>query len=331
MPAVAKAFHDSISIEGLFKPGLGSAGRRQRGRDTILLGLGRSLRSTGRDARRWVLETPPSAVPRRLPRLATAAFLIAAGVYGATLGGHWQTTAHWLGAQTASTASALGFDIKAVSFEGLAELEEADLLPIILMAQGLGDGPLDVAAIKSALLGDPWVAKAEVRRLFPNRLIVSIEEREPVALLQRDGLELVDAEGVSLGPLRGERYASLPVIAGQGAMSATSELARLMRAAMWLPSKPRGAVRVGQRRWNLILQDGSMLRLPAEQGGHALARLRELDNSGAVLTSALLSGRPIVIDLRFSDHVAFSVMRTDQTNDGTEVAEDDIDGAGDLL
>lgn len=271
------------------------------------------------DARGWVLDTPPQQVPRRFPFAAAIGLVLAAGAYGATLGGHWQAAGTWVSSRALETATVLGIAVDAVSFEGLAELQEADLLPVVLMTKGPADKPLDVAAVKAALLTNPWIAKAEVRRLFPNRLVVTIEERRPIALLQDHGLQLVDADGVHLGPLVGERFASLPVIAGKGAIEASAELKRLMRAAFWLPSKPRGAVRVGGRRWNLILQDGSMLRLPANNGAGALVRLKALDEAGTILTSALLAAQPVVIDLRFPDQVTFS--RLDQP-----IAEDETEG-----
>ena len=285
--------------------------------------VGRAARHVASDVKTWVLETPPQAVPRRLPLIAATTLVLSAGAYGATLGGHWAATEDWIAAQASGTASAFGITVDAVSFEGLAELEEADLLPVVMMARGPLDKPLDVAAVKAALLADPWIANVDVRRLFPNRLVIGIEERVPIALLQEGRLELVDAGGTRLGELDGERFASLPVIAGDGAIDATAELKRLMRAASWLPSKPRGAVRVGRRRWNVILQDGSMLRLPARDGGEALARLKALDESGAVLTSALLSGRPIVVDLRFADQVTFSLL--DRGVDEGAASEDAVE------
>ncbi len=254
--------------------------------------------------------------------MAAGGLIVASGVYGATLGGHWQAALDWSAQRAMETAAAAGLDIEAVSFEGLSELEEADLLPLVLMREGYGNEAFDVGAVKASLLENPWVRDADVRRLFPNRLVVAIAERKPVALLQNNGLHLIDEEGNWLGLLEGERYAALPVIAGTGAVEASSELKRLMRAASWMPSKPRGAVRVGERRWNMVLEDGSVLRLPSVRPGAALARLKALDESAVVLTSAMLSGEPIVVDLRYADQVTFAVL-----NAASEPKGQDIMGA----
>ncbi|MBM4365345.1 MAG: FtsQ-type POTRA domain-containing protein [Deltaproteobacteria bacterium] len=41
----------------------------------------------------------------------------------------------------------------------------------------------------------PWVASVEVRRSFPDTVVLQVREREPVAILHVDGLYLVDESG----------------------------------------------------------------------------------------------------------------------------------------
>ena len=69
------------------------------------------------------------------------------------------------------------------------------------------------------LLGIDWIKEASVSRLWPNRLVIRIKERTPVAFVQlpaSDGamlLWLVDGEGVLLDPQRAQSF-RLPVLTG---------------------------------------------------------------------------------------------------------------------
>jgi hypothetical protein len=61
---------------------------------------------------------------------------------------------------------------------------------------------IDVASVRAALEADPRIARAEVRRLFPNGLRIAVSERSPVAaiLVEADGgqrLAYLDAQGVA--------------------------------------------------------------------------------------------------------------------------------------
>jgi cell division protein FtsQ len=54
---------------------------------------------------------------------------------------------------------------------------------------------LDIDRAESGVERHPWVASAELRRAFPGTVVLRVRERVPVAILQLDGLFLVDADG----------------------------------------------------------------------------------------------------------------------------------------
>lgn len=75
---------------------------------------------------------------------------------------------------------------------------------------------LDLTDMAVTLEAEPWIAAATVRRRLPDTLVIEIEENRPVALVEMDGLYLVDGEGavfaravVGRGDGRG-----MPVITG---------------------------------------------------------------------------------------------------------------------
>lgn len=55
---------------------------------------------------------------------------------------------------------------------------------------------MDVKAVEKALLSEPYVAKADIRRKFPNTVAINITERQPEGIISQNGrYHLVDKEG----------------------------------------------------------------------------------------------------------------------------------------
>lgn len=69
-------------------------------------------------------------------------------------------------------------------------------------------------ALKRKLETMQWVKSAEVYRNFPDKLSITLTEREPFALVKADELFLVDVEGIVLGALASGSAIRLPIITG---------------------------------------------------------------------------------------------------------------------
>ena len=125
-----------------------------------------------------------------------------------------------------------------------------------------------------------------------------ITERVPVAVWRtEDGLTLVDETGHRVAGLlsRADR-ADLPLIAGDGADAATPEALQLIAAAGPLTPRLRGLVRMGDRRWDLVLDRNQRILLPEKNPVQALERLLALDHAQDLMNRDVLA-----VDLR-SDH-----------------------------
>jgi cell division protein FtsQ len=108
---------------------------------------------------------------------------------------------------------------------------------------------------------------------------------------------LVDAGGhrtgqISARSLRGD----LPLIAGQGADRAAPEALALVAAAGPLLPRLRGLVRMGDRRWDLVLDRDQRILLPETNPVRALERLLALDQAEGILSRDITA-----VDLRL-DH-----------------------------
>lgn len=178
--------------------------------------------------------------------------------------------------------------------DDLAEAVRAKLaLPLPMSSF---DIDLDAARARIEVLDA--VKKADLRVRSGGVLQVVITERMPVAIWRtEDGLTLVDETGHRVAGLmsRADRP-DLPLIAGEGADLATPEALDLIAAAGPLTARVRGLVRVGDRRWDLVLDRDQRVLLPEDNPVQALERLLALDNAQDLMNRDILT-----VDLR-SDH-----------------------------
>lgn len=142
------------------------------------------------------------------------------------------------------------------------------------------------------------VQKADLRVRTGGVLQVLITERKPVAVWRTEaGLMLIDDTGHRVAGLmaRTDRP-DLPLIAGEGADRVTPEALALIDAAGPLTPRIRGLVRMGNRRWDIVLDRNQRVMLPEKNPVQALERLLALDHAQDLMNRDILT-----VDLR-SDH-----------------------------
>ncbi|MEM6619899.1 MAG: cell division protein FtsQ/DivIB [Pseudomonadota bacterium] len=153
---------------------------------------------------------------------------------------------------------------------------------------------LDLAALKADIERVDAVARADVA-LRGSVLEVRIQERLPVLIWRgADHLELVDATGARAGVVAvRDGFHHLPLIMGTSAQAAAPEALSLIAAAGPLRGRIRALRRMGQRRWDLVLDREQVIKLPVEAPVTALERVVALHSARDVL------GRDVtVVDLR---------------------------------
>ena len=157
---------------------------------------------------------------------------------------------------------------------------------------------IDLDAARARIEALDAVQKADLRVRSGGILQVLITERVPVAVWRtEEGLTLVDETGHRVAGLRARAdRADLPLIAGEGADAATPEALDLIAAAGPLTPRIRGLVRVGDRRWDLVLDRDQRVMLPEKNPVQALERLLALDHAQDLMNRDILT-----VDLR-SDH-----------------------------
>jgi len=160
---------------------------------------------------------------------------------------------------------------------------------------------LDMDALRQKAESMDAVASAELRVRAGGVLQVLVTERDPAAIWRTDaGLVLLDASGHRVAGLlaRADR-ADLPLVAGQGADAAMPEALVILDAVQPIAPRLRGLVRMGERRWDLVLDRDQRILLPSENPVAAVERLLALDQAEKLLDRDILS-----IDLRNQDRPA---------------------------
>ncbi|MBB6159243.1 cell division protein FtsQ [Bartonella doshiae] len=195
--------------------------------------------------------------------------------------------------------SDIGFVITNVNVRGNKHLVKQDVLNLL----GLNTTPsiftFNVDRARSILEQQAWVQSATVQKIYPNQVHVSIVEREPYAVWQHDGIvDIIDHTGRVIVPFQGGVVRNLPLVVGRGVQNSAKVFIQALSAYPKLYSRVHAFMRVGDRRWDLILDNGVRVMLP-ENG--ALERLASLVKSGTA--QELFSRDVLRIDLRLSDRI----------------------------
>ena len=88
-------------------------------------------------------------------------------------------------------------------------------------------------------------------------------------------------------------YPELPLVVGEAADLAVAEVSSLMQANYYFKDHVRAFIRVGERRWDLILENNLRIMLPQREFLAAFDRLMLMNEAGS-----LLSGKLSNIDMR---------------------------------
>ena len=202
-----------------------------------------------------------------------------------------------LGAMTAAS----GLRVTDVVIEGRANTPEGLLRAAIGINKGDPILGFSLDDTRARIESIPWVEQATVERRLPGTVVVNLKERAPFAIWQNQGkFILVDRNGQIVTNQDVAEFRRLPLIVGLGAPTAAAELLDALQKRPGLAERVAASVRVGERRWNLVMTNGTDVMLPEGHVIVALDRLIELQRDHAVLDRPLAA-----IDLRLGDRLVF--------------------------
>ena len=232
--------------------------------------------------------------------------LIAGGVYGLAQLNRLplaQSALGFVADRILDGTARLGLVVADVKVEGREATDRDAILAALGAAPGAPILALSPARAKGQLEKLPWVRSAVVERRLPDTLYVRLVERKPLALWQHGGkLELIDHEGAVIPVSHLDRFARLPLVVGEHAADHAAELLDILATEPDLAARVNAAVRVGDRRWNLRIDNAIDVLLPADSAARAWAELANLERSSAILKRDVQ-----VVDVRLPDRLVVRV------------------------
>ena len=197
----------------------------------------------------------------------------------------------------------VGFTVSDIAVEGRETTDPETILAALGAAPGTPILAMSPKRAKQQLESLPWVRSAVIERRLPGTLYVRLVERKPLALWQHGGkIELIDRAGTVIPVARLDRFAKLPLVVGDGAARHAAEFLDMLTSEPDLAARVSAAIRVGDRRWNLRIDNTIDVLLPANEPAGAWAQLARLDRASALLQRDVQS-----IDIRLPDRLVLRV------------------------
>jgi cell division protein FtsQ len=258
----------------------------------------KSRRSARNDRARGVIGFV-ERLPRRAGLMATLLLLTASTSLGIVKGGHLDAFLTTLSDTRNALANSAGFRITSVAINGRKQLTQDEVLAIGGVNGRSSLLFLDAASVREKLKADAWISEATVLKLYPGQLRIDITERVPFALWQHDGrLFVISQDGAVLQNYVADPFLKLPLVVGKGAATRAKDFLALLALYPQVNAVTKAATLVGERRWNLRLNDGLDVRLPENDVGNALATLSKLDKDEHLFAKDI-----VAIDLRLPDRL----------------------------
>ncbi|WP_425045755.1 cell division protein FtsQ/DivIB [Primorskyibacter sp. S87] len=189
------------------------------------------------------------------------------------------------------------FMVNLMAIDGAGKSLAQDIREVVPIDFPVSSFNLDVEQIREVITGLDPVKSARVMVRPGGILQINVSERIPVIVWRtRDGVEMLDETGAHVDdlPSRAARP-DLPLIAGIGADAHVGEALRLLETARPLGHRLRGLVRVGERRWDVVLDRGQRVLLPTDKPVRALERVLVLNE-----VQDLLERDVAAVDMRIS-------------------------------
>ena len=187
------------------------------------------------------------------------------------------------------------FMIKVASIDGSSDELANEIREILPLDFPVSYFDLDIKYLHKVVNEIPAVASAAIKISAGGVLQINVAEKSPAFIWRKDNVMSVIDETGSFIRIANSRvdYPKLPLVVGEAADLAVSEISSLMQANEYFKDHVRAFIRVGERRWDLILENNVRIMLPQREFLAAFDRLMLMNEAGS-----LLSGRLSNIDMR---------------------------------
>ncbi|MFV2038311.1 MAG: cell division protein FtsQ/DivIB [Paracoccaceae bacterium] len=170
------------------------------------------------------------------------------------------------------------FMVNLMAIDGASDSVADDIREVVPVDFPVSSFDLDLDGMQARILELDPVARADIRIRQGGVLQVTITERQPAAVWRFGrNIELLDAQGYRVAVIKSRlKRADLPLLAGTGAQNAVPEALEILATAAPIRERVRGLIRVGERRWDMMLDRNQRIMLPETRPIDALEKVLEL-------------------------------------------------------
>lgn len=192
-----------------------------------------------------------------------------------------------------------GFVLDNVLIAGQANLSTNEIVASLNADVGTPIFSIKLDDSKQILEKNSWVKSVILRRQIPDTIFVSLIERKPIALWQvNKKLYVIDEEGDIIENASIEKFMHFINFVGEDANVHANELIKELNKNPSLAAKIKHAVRYGQRRWDLSIEENINVKMPQHNFQEAYNYLIKMYESGNLFSKDIKS-----IDLRDSSKI----------------------------
>lgn len=187
------------------------------------------------------------------------------------------------------------FMIKVASVDGSSDELANEIREILPLDFPVSYFDLDIKYLHKVVNELPAVASAAIKITVGGVLQINVAEKSPAFIWRKNNVMSVIDETGSFIRIANSRvdYPELPLVVGEAADLAVAEVSSLIQANDYFKNHVRAFIRVGERRWDLILENNLRIMLPQREFLAAFDRLMLMNEAGS-----LLSGKLSNIDMR---------------------------------
>jgi cell division protein FtsQ len=129
------------------------------------------------------------------------------------------------------------FSVREIQLRGSEKLGGSEIIALAGLQHGMNIWDVDPAVIENKVAKHPWVRRVLVRREFPHKVIVEVDERVPKAIVTMRALYYVDADGVVFKEVGEGENVNFPMLTGlrpEDLMASAPRLRRKIQDALRL-------------------------------------------------------------------------------------------------
>ena len=114
------------------------------------------------------------------------------------------------------------FSVREIQVRGADKVRGDEVVALAGLRRGMSIWSIDLAHIEKKIGRHPWVRRVFVRREFPHRVIIDVEERTPKAIVALRQLYYVDSDGVVFKEVGPGENVKFPLLTGLRAEQLTA-------------------------------------------------------------------------------------------------------------